>query len=145
MHRSQQDPLITDENAPKHVLLEVSKNENPSSKAQLDPEGRKKEQQTYGVYFDDDYDYLQHLRKVDDTETFYWAESNTSKTTDVKNKQKITLPSSVFASHFEEEEGLLRRVDDRKSLRPDWDPDVIEALDDNFEHNNPENQLEVNM
>lgn len=26
--------------------------------------------------------------------------------------------------------------------RPDWDPDIVAALDDDFDYNDPENQLE---
>ena len=26
--------------------------------------------------------------------------------------------------------------------RPDWDPDIVAALDDDFNYNDPENQLE---
>ena len=31
-----------------------------------DPEDRQKEQQKYGVFYEDDYDYLQHLKDVGD-------------------------------------------------------------------------------
>uniref|UniRef100_A0A1B0EZN7 Protein LTV1 homolog n=1 Tax=Phlebotomus papatasi TaxID=29031 RepID=A0A1B0EZN7_PHLPP len=53
VNRSQQDPLIADETAPQHVLMEVA----PTQK-----EKQKEDQAKYGIYFDDDYDYLQHLR-----------------------------------------------------------------------------------
>lgn len=35
----------------------------PLQEACLSPEERKKEQQKYGVYYDDDYNYLQHLQE----------------------------------------------------------------------------------
>ncbi|XP_042369620.1 protein LTV1 homolog [Plectropomus leopardus] len=55
VHRSQRDPLAADETAPQHVLL-------PAAKA--DAEKRRAEQREFGVFFDDDYDYLQHLREA---------------------------------------------------------------------------------
>lgn len=57
VHRSQQDPLVADETAPQRVLLPVTKKESKEEKEQ-----RLEEQHKYGIYFDDDYNYLQHLK-----------------------------------------------------------------------------------
>lgn len=54
----------------------------------------------------------------------------------------LVLPSSVFASQYEEDEGMLRKAAPRSGPRPDWDPDIVAALDDDFDHENPENQLD---
>lgn len=61
-----------------------------------------------------------------------------------KNTQKpsLQLPSSVFASEFEEDEGMLRKAAPRSGPRPDLDPDIVAALDDDFDYENPDNQLE---
>lgn len=66
---------------------------------------RKEEQKKYGIYFDDDYDYLQHLRDVNCV-TVDWepVERLSSQATSLK------LPSSVFASQVEEDVGLLNRA-----------------------------------
>ena len=51
VHRSQKDPLAADDDAPQfvlHQLPEVTK--------------RKEEERDHGIFFDDDYDYLQHLK-----------------------------------------------------------------------------------
>lgn len=108
----------------------------------MPPEKRKKEQQKFGVFFDDDYDYLQHLREPGKNDVF-WEE--VPQRNAEKNKPKIQLPSSVFASEFEESEGMLNKAAPRPGLRLDWDPDVIAALDDDFDYENPANELEDNF
>ncbi|CAF1606083.1 unnamed protein product, partial [Adineta ricciae] len=50
VHRSQHDPLIADDAAGEHVLVPLNNDQ------------RKVEQRKYGIDYDDDYDYLQHLR-----------------------------------------------------------------------------------
>jgi len=59
VHRSQRDPLAADDSAPQHVL-------QPLEAPKLNPEERRKEQVKYGVYYDDDYDYMQHMRSIDE-------------------------------------------------------------------------------
>uniref|UniRef100_A0A1I7Z4V4 Protein LTV1 homolog n=1 Tax=Steinernema glaseri TaxID=37863 RepID=A0A1I7Z4V4_9BILA len=53
MHRRQRDPLIASEEVGAHVMEAV---ETKSSK----------KREKYGIYHDDDYNYLQHLRDVND-------------------------------------------------------------------------------
>lgn len=117
----------------------------------LDREKRKEEEQKYGIYFDDDYDYLQHLKDVS-TLSVEWQRvenANQSKSNDKerndKDISKINLPSSVFASNVEEEVGMLNKGAPVTGPRPDLDPDVIAALDDDFDYDDPENQLEDNF
>lgn len=107
---------------------------------------RKKEQNKFGVFFDDDYDYLQHLREPNDR-SVHWeyvepANVKNDTETAVSNKPNLQLPSSVFASEFEEDEGMLRKAAPRSGPRPDLDPDIVAALDDDFDFNNPENEFE---
>lgn len=113
----------------------------------MDEDKRKKEQQKYGIYFDDDYDYLQHLKDVNSL-TAEWERidnTNSSKTNDKKDAPKINLPSSVFASNVEEKVGLLNRAAPVSGLQLDLDPDVVAAMDDDFNYEDPENQLEDNF
>lgn len=154
VNRSQQDPLFVDENAPQHVLVPVSApgretdsrffgvaSRASSSADKSDTEKRRKEQAKFGIYFDDDYDYLQHLREPGRNEV-YWEPVQPAKTAGAE-KVSIQLPSSVFASEVEEEEGLMnKKAQQRPGPRPDWDPDVVAALDEDFNHDDPENQLE---
>lgn len=71
---------------------------------------RKKEQNKFGVFFDDDYDYLQHLREPGDRSVRweYVEPANVKKEnvdeTAIDRKPNLQLPSSVFASEFEEPE-----------------------------------------
>jgi len=60
----------------------------------------------------------------------------------VTTAPKLNLPSSVFASEFEEDEGMLNKAAPQPGPRPDWDPDVVAALDDDFDFDVEENRLE---
>lgn len=138
VHRSQKDPLAADETAPQHVLLEAQP---------LNQNKRIEEQHKYGVYFDDDYDYLQHL-KVPEPEELVWESVENPNA--LKGKERVDvnplqLPSSVFASNVEEDVGLLNKAAPSSGPRPDWDPDVVAALDDDFDFENPDNELEDNF
>ena len=157
VHRSQQDPLVADERAPQNVLLPTSRGKRKS---------RKEEQIKYGIYFDDDYDYLQHLKDVGrewskdvgreegskdvgreegskDVDGREWSvDWDPVSVKKKKKKPQIMLPSSVFASEVEEKEGLLNRAALPRGPQPGWDPDVVAALDDDFDFDDPENQLE---
>lgn len=57
----------------------------------------------------------------------------------------LNLPSSVFASEYEEDEGLLRKAASVPGPRPDLEPDIVAALDDDFDFNDPDNQLDDNF
>ncbi|XP_054003020.1 protein LTV1 homolog [Hylaeus anthracinus] len=148
VHRSQKDPLIADETAPQRVLVPVGDAQAPKlDKKNVDISKRKEEQQKYGIYFDDDYNYLQHLKDVNSLTT-EWERvdaPNVSKTSDKKDTPKINLPSSVFASNVEEKVGLLNKAAPTSGLRLDLDPDVVAALDDDFDFDDPENELEDNF
>lgn len=106
--------MIADEKAPQHVLVPILKrNEEPTTSTKtpdsdIPPEKRKKEQQKFGIFFDDDYNYLQHLREPGQNDV-YWEEVP-QKSEKKDNKPKIQLPSSVFASEFEEKEGMLNKA-----------------------------------
>lgn len=115
-------------------------------KKKLDDSKRKEEQRKYGIYFDDDYDYLQHLKDVN-TLTAEWerVDSIPSKINESHNAPKINLPSSVFASNVEEKVGLLNKAAPISGLQLDLDPDIVAAMDDDFDYDNPENQLEDNF
>ncbi|KAE8300616.1 Protein LTV1-like protein [Larimichthys crocea] len=155
VHRSQRDPLAADEKAPQHVLL-------PATKAEA--EKRREEQREFGVFFDDDYNYLQHLKEASATVELVAAgpshtdrppihlrdedeesdeESQEEGDTDkVIPASSINLPSSVFASEFEEEVGLLNKAAPISGPRLDMDPDIVAALDEDFDYEDPDNILD---
>lgn len=128
VHRSQRDPLAADETAPQMVF--VDKN---------DDNKRKEEQKKYGIYFDDDYNYLQHLRDVDQTSELVAIDNQKTKP---QPKNRLQLPSSVFASAVEEKEGLLNKAVLPVGPQPDWDPEVVAAMDEDFDFDDPNNQID---
>lgn len=102
---------------------------------------------------------MQHLRTREEHSAVHWEYIPPPKSKDKSNKpnenqlndasKKIavgfSLPSSVFASEFEEEEGLLRKAAPHLGPRPDLEPEVVAALDDDFDFDNPDNELEDNF
>jgi len=143
VHRSQHDPLVTDENAPQRVLLEAAaRQQKPKEEAPTttDPEKRQEELKKFGIHFDDDYDYMQHLKKRENDVVWEFMENpNQARKQKLQDPEKpgpapkLILPSSVFASEFEESEGMLNKAAPQ-TLRLDWDPDVVAALDSDCEH-----------
>lgn len=107
---------------------------------------------------------MQHLRSHDDDKAVHWEyippvnlknkaitqneSQNDSDPSLSKPKSKsitLNLPSSVFASEYEEDEGLLRKAAAVPGPRPDLEPDIVAALDDDFDFENPDNQLDDNF
>lgn len=136
--------MAADETAPQRVLL-------PSDKADTDK--RKEEQRKFGVFFDDEYNYLQHLKEVGLAELVPLGMSHEPRditmTLDGEEAEvdyvpapSINLPSSVFASEFEEDVGLLNKAAPVRGLRLDLDPDIVAGLDDDFNFDDPENLLD---
>uniref|UniRef100_A0A6J0V5R8 Protein LTV1 homolog n=1 Tax=Pogona vitticeps TaxID=103695 RepID=A0A6J0V5R8_9SAUR len=146
VHRSQRDPLTADDTAPQRVLLPAQKG---------DEEKRREEQRKYGVFFDDDYDYLQHLKEASGPSELIpsnipnrqgrilvTAEGEVEEEIQNIPAPTINLPSSVFASEFEEDVGLLNKAAPISGPRLEFDPDIVAALDDDFDFDNPDNLLE---
>ncbi|KAM3624375.1 uncharacterized protein V6R79_022624 [Siganus canaliculatus] len=147
VHRSQRDPLAADEKAPQHVLLPATK---------VEAEKRREEQRQFGVFYDDDYDYLQHLKEASGQTELVAAGPSQSDRGAVhlrKEEEKdekdgeippatIKLPSSVFASEFEEDVGLLNKAAPISGPRLDMDPDIVAALDEDFNYDDPDNILD---
>lgn len=129
VHRSQQDPLQASEESSKHVLVE----QQDSTTA------RKEEQRKFGVFYEDEYDYLQHLK---DTNEIYEVELVDRVYVQPEQIPKILLPKGAFASDFEKPVGLLNEAVPVRGPQPDWDPDIVEALDDDFDFDDPDNQLD---
>ncbi|KAJ2938978.1 hypothetical protein O0L34_g17793 [Tuta absoluta] len=164
VHRSQRDPLIADETAPQRVLVPVNANVPPRKDKDpaLTPEQRLEEQHKYGIFFDDDYNYLQHLKDTREVtlvvqpKVHHKRKDRPATTTtdeeapeDKEDKPEpiphsLQLPSSVFASEIEEDVGLLNKAA-TQGLCLDLDPEVVAALDEDFDFEDPHNQLEDNF
>ncbi|ERE84986.1 putative protein LTV1 like protein [Cricetulus griseus] len=111
----------------------------------VNDEERRAEQRKYGVFFDDDYDYLQHLKEPSGPAELIPSTAFSTNSNDEKEETLSTgikLPSSVFASEFEEDVGLLNKAAPVSGPRLDLDPDIIAALDDDFDFDDPDNLLE---
>ena len=85
VHRSQKDPMFLDESLGEHVLVPADPDTNQKlveavnglqltgtkrTETEIEEAKRKRleEQQKFGIYFDDNYNYLQHLKEVDHEE-----------------------------------------------------------------------------
>jgi protein LTV1 len=115
MHRSQKDPLIADDDAGEHVLHPIGDKKTAE------------ELHKYGVYFEDDYDYLQHLRDVNEV-----VETDGVERTQIRlPKAAVQLPSTIFETKgVELKVGLLNQAAPRNELLPAGiDPDIAAALE----------------
>ncbi|CAH1977533.1 unnamed protein product [Acanthoscelides obtectus] len=139
VHRSQQDPLIADEDAPQRVLVPIEAKET-----RKDKENRIDEQHKYGIYYDDDCNYLDYLKDTRDN-TLEWPGHVEDELSKRIANAKLKLPSTVFASEVEDNVGMLAKAPPTKGLQLHLDPDLVAAMDDDFDYNDPENQLEDNF
>ncbi|XP_011502756.1 PREDICTED: protein LTV1 homolog [Ceratosolen solmsi marchali] len=136
VHRSQKDPLVADVTAPQRVLV-------PLKNSKENPENKRK----YRVYFDNDYNYLTHLKDVNVfTNQCEEVEhlNNEIRNPSITNKFNINLPSSVFESNVQEKIGLLNKGIPVAGPQLDLDPDIVAALDDGLEFD-PDDELEDNF
>ncbi|CAF3925852.1 unnamed protein product [Adineta steineri] len=152
VHRSQHDPLIADDTAGEHVLVPLGVDQ------------RKAEQLKFGIEYDDDYDYLQHLRDpcappekysvhVDEKEVEEEDDDDEYEDEDEEEVEdegehsnlmsRFNLPSTVFESRTTNEIGMLNLAAPDSDPKIHWDPDVIAALDDDeFDYDADENAIE---
>jgi len=165
IHRSQRDPLAADDEAPQRLLQclketvpdgHEKRQENKKKVKELKEEERK-----FGVFYDDEYNYMQHLKDRGAPE-YDWSEMDkflidapkdteqsnvklnhsnnlhqSSKLNQVKSSETSKkLPPIVFGSKGQEENvGLLNKAAPTGlSDLLEWDPDIVETLDDNFKH-----------
>lgn len=164
VHRSQKDPLAADEGAPQRILVPVQggwEEHQPAGETPEEKETRISQQRLYGVGFDDDYDYMQHLKEPDRPmavlvpksagvtldelpEESDMDEHNemTEIFKDGDNPVSFKIPSVVFASKQEEEVGMLHRAIPPVGPQVEWDPDVVAAMDEDFDFADPDNIIE---
>lgn len=164
VHRSQKDPLYLDENLGEHVLVpaeDTTEHSNliqsinnltlsRSSKSDKEKEElrrkRLEEQHKYGIYYEDDYDYLQHLKERDNDDDKAELDeavkignvlikndinnNDTAETGETSRLTKLNLPSSVFASKYEEDVGYFNQAAPDHDPKINWDPDIVHCLDE---------------
>merc|ERR1719153_621938 len=107
----------------------------------------KEEERNFGVFYDDEYNYLQHLKDRNQVE-HDWSEADRFVLGREERKpeevsSKLQLPSSVFATEGREEEvGLLNRAAKSTGLDLSLDPDIVAAMDEDFDFDDPDNELD---
>lgn len=150
VERSQNDPLYFDDTAPKYVLVEKQTKQsihvdadepNDDNKPKTELE-RKSEQVKYGIYYDDDYNYLQHLVDIEEVADIK-VDIEPKET--AEQKHGLVLPSSLFESTVKEKVDLSVKAALPVGPQLDWDPDIVEAMEDDFDFNDPNNQLDDNF
>lgn len=100
------------------------------------------EQRKFGVYYDDDYDYLQHLKDVSELNEVGIVEHFRISADQPPADVALRLPSSVFGSTVETKVGLLNRAAPAPGPQLDWDPDIVAGLDVDFDYDDPGNVLD---
>ena len=100
----------------------------------------KEEERAHGVFYDDEYNYLQHLKDRSKVE-HDWSEADRFILQAEERQRQLQLPSDVFATRGEEEEvGLLNKAAP-VGLDLSLDPEVVAAMDDDFNFEDPENEF----
>ena len=153
VHRSQRDPLQANEDVGEHVLMPLDKPTDTSEGAGGKTDKITKEEKVkYGISFNDDYDYMQHLRTRGEgvlvladnpdptTRTEFSLKGD--KSSEDLSFGNVKLPTEVFASVHEEDVGMLNKGVLPRGPQPDWDPDIVQALDDDVDFEDPDNFLD---
>lgn len=140
VHRSHEDALYYDNDALRHVFVELPKGHKagtPAPKKQPPPEEHVELSKNegfaaqYGIFFDDSkYDYLQHLKPMgQEGGVFIEAEKPPKKK--IEDMFKDSLPSATTRQvALDETENIPEEL---RGFNPDMDPrlrEVLEALDD---------------
>ena len=139
VHRSQRDPLQPDEESSPHVLIPA--NGTPDVAGPSSSNGNHEEQIKYGVYYDDNYDYLQHLKPRGEGMLIMAEDERNIAPLKDDSFGTLNLPAEVLPSKYEEDIGMLNKGVLPRGPQPDWDPDIVAALDDDVDFDNPDNML----
>lgn len=165
VHRPQNDPLIHDADAPSMVLNPTTRKTGPSEIKRLDDlaselgadaqgiRANEGEAASYGVYYDDtEYDYMQHLRDLNEGSggEVVFVESDAAAGNKGKGKQKQSLEDALRDASLEDgksevdlDEAMLPSKnltrltyeaqqdvpDSIAGFQPDMDPRLREALE----------------
>lgn len=142
VHRSHEDSLYFDNDAPAHVLVEAAsrpKEGRAVTTAQLAQKLKDKDIRAneglaaqYGITYDDSkYDYMQHLRPMGQGDMFIEALEEPKRAPRIQDIVKEALPSgSTRRATPDDLENIPR---DLQGFNPDMDPrlrEVMEALED---------------
>lgn len=141
VHRSQRDPLQPDEESSQHVLVPAdgSVEDTAENSEQC---SSKQQKMKYGIYYDDDYDYLQHLRPRGEGFLIMADDVPTPRPPSNSKFGNLNLPKEVLPSNYEEDIGMLNKGVLPRGPQPDWDPDIVRLLDEDVVLDDADNLLE---
>ena len=102
----------------------------------------KEEEREHGVFYDDEYNYLQHMKDRNVVE-HDWSEADRFvMSAEERQLNRLQLPASVFGTEGQEEEvGLLNKAAPR-GLDLSLDPDIVATMDEDFNFEDPENEFD---
>ncbi|KNC79020.1 hypothetical protein, variant [Sphaeroforma arctica JP610] len=97
---------------------------------------RKSKQAEQGIYYDDNYDYLKHLKTVGEDPEGVLIAAPKRKGVHIPDPTApiIDLPADVFASETQNEVGMLNLAAPRTGLNVDVDFEMLAQLDSDAEH-----------
>ena len=129
--RSQHDPLYGDSEESQNLL------QSNQPGGALDRDTQVKEQIKYGIFFDDDYDYLQHLKKPEMV-VMEPVIAPGQGDDDQGTVEEPELPTRSFGRDIELEEKMFPA----RAPQLDWDPDIVDALKTAEATSDPQEELE---
>ena len=140
---SQQDPRSLKSSIPQNAPDNEAQSSISIDKF-TDPEERQKEQQKYGIFYNDDYDYLQHLKDISVLPVQWERVENPN---DTKSAESSTpnpeLESAVYAFTVKDNIPLVDKTP--SVLEPELELDVDDtliALEENFDQDDPDHQID---
>ena len=123
-----QDPLAADNDTNQMVLAPIAK--------------VKEEERDHGVFYDDDYNYLQHMKDRSVVEHDWDEADRFVMSAEERQLRNLELPASVFGTLGQEEDvGLLNKAAPR-GLDLSLDPDIAATMDDDFDFGDPDNEFD---
>ena len=119
IHRSQKDPLAADDEAPQRLLQVIRESVPDSSEVKDDKNKRKlllkkqkEEERKFGIFYDDDYDYIQHVKDREMPE-YDWSEMDQfllDAPKEIKSSDKKASKENNFKSNSKETIKVLKIV-----------------------------------
>ncbi|XP_064383556.1 protein LTV1 homolog isoform X2 [Halichondria panicea] len=119
--RSQQDPLAENVDEAQHVLKALQ-DPPPSEDHHL------QEQFKYGIDYEDEYDYLQHLKEPGTAVLQPVRMADRDQPT-IGGEKKLGLPGDLFGTEVAVE-GKMGKILPVTGPQPGWDPDIVAALEE---------------
>ncbi|KAI9297629.1 Low temperature viability protein, partial [Neoconidiobolus thromboides FSU 785] len=150
VHRSQHDPLVADGEASDYVLLPTlqsanlkhsKKNKSGLNKSlkpgdtefeeliKADNENNRIKSAQFGIFFNDDYDYTQHLKPIGQSSDGVFISGKKEEKEKTKKSVSFLLPEEALPSEYKTDVGIMNQPSIPSDYHYGMDPDVLDALD----------------